>query len=308
MQIIAEIGSNHDGDVGRAKELVHMAAEAGADAAKFQIFRADRLVHPTLAAYPQAKGYAKQIDRFRAMEFTESQWEEVIGACEDAGIAFAATCFDVDLVRQYGPMMPFIKIASGDITYHDLIRAGVETGKPVYLSTGCATWREIEQAVELVPASQRVVMHCVSRYPTPPELADMGRIRSLMKRFYHVGYSDHTTGIQACEIAAAFGVEVIEKHFTDDPLKDWGDHPISADFADMAYLVESVKRIQVMMQPSGESPPRNMLRGAYAARKIEAGQAITRDDVVMLRPMGRDVEQIVGRRADRDYEPLEALR
>ena len=312
--VVAEIGGNHDGSLVRAKRLVDIAAQTGADAAKFQIYRASRLVHSHQPALPQAKaaGFARQIDRFRALEFTDKQWMLLIEHCAKRDIDFLASCFDLETLRQYAPYMHAIKIASGDLTFHDLIREAVEIGKPVWLSTGAATMEEIQAADRLVPLDRGVVMHCVSCYPTLNADANLGMIRLLAEKFHHVGYSDHTMGTIACKAAAAMGAMVIEKHFTDER-KTHGDHPLSATPGEMESLVNHIRVLECMMTATTpahcEQPSRKtMRRGARASVKILKGDLITRDNVVMLRPAGVPIDRLVGTKAKRDFEAGDAIR
>ena len=167
--IIAEVGGNHDGDLDQALSLIQVAKNAGCDAVKFQTYSAENLVHPQAVALPQAQraGYSKQLDRFKDLEFTDEQWDLVIQTCKDLKIDFLTTPFDLESLDRLQNKMKFIKIASGDLTYHKLIRAASETSKRVILSTGMANYEEIKESASLVDINKLTVCHCVSLYPCP---------------------------------------------------------------------------------------------------------------------------------------------
>ncbi len=305
--LIAEVGGNHDGDVKKAQELCRQAKIAGADAVKFQIYKADRLVHPSLPALKQAKGYDYQIDRFKDLELSGKNWRLIIATCEEIKIDFMATCFDIETLSHYEPDMERIKIASGDLTYHGLIKHAASFGKRVILSTGMANFDEIRQAVKVIGNNPYTVMHCVSSYPCPDEFANLDVIRLLQQQYQSVGYSDHTVGLVACFAAVVRQVQVIEKHFTLNNTLDYGDHPLSAMPNEFAELVQFVKRFQVMRgttKPSAieiDNAP-HFRRGVYSAHDINEGQVISFEDVVVLRPATQTtLQNIVGTKAPRDY-------
>jgi N,N'-diacetyllegionaminate synthase len=264
---------------------------------------------------PQAQraGYETQHERFKSLEFSPRQWEEIIQTCNRAKIDFLTTCFDADLMASFAKRQKFIKIASGDLTYFKLLRAASNTGKRVLLSTGMGSYKEIEEAVWHLDKHNVTVMHCVSSYPTPDIHANMNVIRKLQETYQSVGYSDHTEGITACLIAASLGCEVIEKHFTHDNTLDYGDHPVSVTADEMAVLVEQVRRISTMLgsdKPADiELNNRKVLRrGAYAARPITIGKPISEADIIELRPATRrKPHELIGKRARRTYQPLEPI-
>jgi len=312
VDVIAEIGPNHDGVLDRALMLVDMAAEAGADAAKFQMYRAESLVHPDLPAMSHVMGYRTQIDRFRALEFMEDEWLLIIDKCKEAGIEFMASFFDIEMLNKWKSHVRRIKISSGDLTWIELLDAARGTGLPVMLSTGMATFHEIDQAMQWLDR-KTTVMHCVSAYPCSDRDANLGVLDILKQKYANIGYSDHTLGITACLVAASKGVSVIEKHFTDDRSRAGGDHQHSADFDELRSLVREVKRIELMM---GEEKPANseythrktMRRGAYAARDIPEGAMITGDDVIALRPEHRSRPQdVIGRMARKGIKAGEPI-
>ena len=310
--IIAEVGGNHDGDLDQALSLIQVASEAGCDAVKFQTYSADTLVHPEALALPQAKGYTKQYQRFKDLEFSPEQWALIIETCQDLKIDFLTTPFDIETLETFASHMKYIKIASGDLTYHKLLRAAAMTGKPVILSTGMSRMDEIEEAANhFFDPNMLTVCHCVSLYPCPDSEANLSVIDELSQRFSSVGYSDHTVGVEACLVAAGKGCTVIEKHITLDKTRNFGDHPLSLEPEDLNQMVQSIHRITQMLgndKPSKKEDRSKMRRGAYAKHPIKMGQVISENDIVELRPRKtRDPHQVIGKRARRDYKELDAI-
>lgn len=310
--IIAEVGGNHDGDFNQAVILIYEAKKAGADAVKFQIYDAAKLVHPNEPALKQDKGYTKQIDRFRALEFSHTQWMEIIQVCESEEIDFMATCFDLETLELYEPYMKMIKISSGDLTYKALIRKAATYNKPVILSTGMATIQEIVAVSHW--CTEPIFMHCVSSYPCNDSDVNIDVVSCLKYRFINkIGYSDHTIGITACIAAVALGASIIEKHFTLDKTRDWGDHPLSSNTEELAELVQHVQRIDKMK--GSDKPSKcealtapHFRRGAYSATTIRKGELITYDNISVLRPATHLLpHKYVGKIATKDYIKGESL-
>ncbi len=309
LYVIAEVGGNHDGEAEKAHRLIDEAARAGADAVKFQTYTADTLVHPEMESVPIArKFYKTQFERFRSLEFDNEVYAGLIAQCDALGLDFMTTPYDLDILARFAPAMPTIKIASGDATYHDLIRAAVTTKKPVILSTGMCNYAEIAAAAALVPRNQLVLLHCVSTYPLPDEDVNLAAISRLREDYpdVTVGYSDHSLGGEACWGAVALGAVVLEKHFTLDHTIELGDHRLSLEPDEMASMVEKVKRLHVMRgtaeKPVGseEILRQKLRRGIYAARDLEAGHKLADEDLLLIRPLtsvGADqTDQVIGRR------------
>jgi len=307
--IIAEVGGNHNGDPETVYRLVEEAAKAGADAVKFQTYKAETLVHPDQEPLPIVrKHYKTQLERFRSLELPWEVYERIIGRCRELGIDFLTTPFDLEICHRFAPLMPAIKIASGDLTYHQLIRAAAATGKPVILSTGMANVEEIAAAAALVPAEQLALLHCVSVYPLPDEQANLRAITA-MRRLWPaipIGYSDHTLGPEACLAAVALGARIVEKHFTLDRNQRPGDHVLSLEPAQMQEMVGQIRRIDAMLgveekrpAPGETSMSQWMRRGVYAARALPAGHCIVATDLAIVRPAAAlspaAAERLVGR-------------
>lgn len=309
--VVAEIGNNHEGDFGRAEALIARAAEAGVQAVKFQTIVPERLVSATQSA---------RIEQLRRYAFTYDQFARLAEIARAAGVMFLSTPFDVESVRHLDPLVPAFKIASGDNDFVALLETVAATGKPVILSTGMAGVDDVRRACGTIEAVWRergvapglVPLHCVSSYPTPPEVANLLAIRTLARETgYTVGYSDHTLGIDAAVLSVALGARVIEKHFTlSKTQSEFRDHQLSADPAEMAELVRRVKSAQAMLgsgeksqQPVEEAVAKAARRSIVARSDLPKGHVVTRDDLDWLRPggglaPGRE-DLLVGRRLQR---------
>lgn len=234
--LIAEIGVNHDGSVERALELTRAAKTAGADAVKFQLFRADLLMSRAakLAAYQKAAGESDPIEMLRRLELSVEQMSPVVRLAHEIGIHAIVTCFSVELVDE-AERLPWdaYKTASPDIIHKPLLDRLTATGRPLIVSTGASTLDEVRRAVEwLSPAHGRLaVLQCVSSYPTPKEREELGGIHSLREAFpgTPIGYSDHTAETITGANAVGCGALVLEKHFTYDTTAAGPDHSASLD-------------------------------------------------------------------------------
>jgi N,N'-diacetyllegionaminate synthase len=287
--LIAEAGINHGGDMAAALELVRAAKAAGADAIKFQSFRADTLAHPHFAA--------DQLEFFRRLELSREAHFELMGACLDEGIDFLSTPFDfemVDLLCELG--VPALKIASGDATHLPLISYAARQGRPLYISTGMCTLAEAADAYycALEEGAPRVVLlHCTSSYPAPYEDANLAALQTLAgELFCEVGYSDHTVGLQCCLGAAALGAVVIEKHFCLDKNASGPDIAGSCDPAELARLAQHLKVLDLARGDGVKRPmPSELANRAVArrsvvyARDLPGGHVVSADDVLYLRPV-----------------------
>jgi sialic acid synthase SpsE len=292
--IVAEIGNNHEGSFALAQELISLAAEAGADAVKFQTFRAEHYVTPADRS---------RFERLRSFELTIEQFERLSEMAAAAGVLFISTPFDLESARGLGRFADAIKIASGDNTFYPLLETAAATGKPLIVSTGLADLRQIDLAratIERAWSDRGVrqdlaLLHCVSSYPVPVEQANLGAIGSLRAVFdCTVGYSDHTLGIDAATIAVAAGARIVEKHFTiAKDHSEFRDHQLSADPSDLKELVRRTRSIERMMGSGDPSPrpcerdmPLLVRRSIAAARDLPAGSVLSREVITWVRPGG----------------------
>ena len=322
--IIAEAGVNHNGDLALARQLVRVAADAGADLVKFQTFVADRITSadaPKAEYQKAATGTAEsQQEMIRRLELSRADHEALIDECRDAGIGFFSTGFDpesIDLLVELG--IDRIKVPSGEITNLPLLRHIAAKGLPVILSTGMADLAEIEAAIAVleqggIARSDLTVLHCNTQYPTPMEdvnLTAMARIGEAFGIGY--GYSDHTLGIEVPIAAVALGATVIEKHFTLDRTMPGPDHQASLEPGELAAMVAAIRNIERAMAGDGIKRPSPSecgnraiaRRSLVAARPISAGEQFGPDNLAAKRP-GTGLspmlwDDVIGRPAPRDF-------
>ena len=290
--VIAEIGINHEGDLDAALKLMRLAREAGADAAKFQTFTPERYAS---ASDPE------RLEKVRGFDLGKDGFRQLAEEAAKDGFPIFSTAVSEDVVPFLAELFPAIKIASGDIDFEPVIRAAAGTGLPVILSTGVSTAEEVDAAIGWFrdAAATRdirdrlILMHCVSAYPTPIEEANTLSIPYLAERTgLRVGYSNHIVGPEACLAAVALGACVIEVHFTDCKTgREFRDHALSCDPDDLAGLVEMAPRIRASLgQPGKERQPSELpnlsavRKGVVAARDLEAGRVLARDDLMFARP------------------------
>lgn len=291
--IIAEIGNNHEGDFHRAVEMIHAAAEAGADAVKFQTIVPEKLVSAL---------QTERIRQLKRFQLSRREFERLAEVARGKGVLFLSTPFDIESARFLEPLVPAYKIASGDNTFYPLIRAVAAMGKPIILSTGAAAMEEIRRTRDFIRNVWRergieqhvALLHCVVSYPTPSEEANLLAIGQLKQLGEVVGYSDHTLGIEAAVLSVALGARIIEKHFTlDKNHSDFRDHALSADPADLKSLVARVgeaikifgngeKRVMDAEKGTLEAVRRSMA----ASRDLGKGAVVAEEDIVWVRPGG----------------------
>lgn len=285
--IIAEIGMNHNGDIELGKEMIREAAEAGADAVKFQSFKTEQFLSERVSAQ----------DEYAQYELAPEDHETLQVEAHTQSLTFLSTPFDtesVDLLDDLG--VPCFKVASSDLTNYPFLKYIAEKGKPMILSTGYSTLSEVAKAVETVRATGNenlVLLHCVSTYPTPPEEMNLGAIRTLDEAFeYPVGLSDHTKGSPVAPITAtAIGASVIEKHFTTDNSLPGFDHEISENPETFRRMVDRIQTTHEALGTGRKEPRESELESKTAARRslfwrssYESGTAVTDEMVLAMRP------------------------
>ncbi len=328
--IIAEAGVNHNGSQKLARELIQVAAEAGADLIKFQTFAADRLVAGSAkkADYQLVTTEAQesQHEMIRKLELSREVHEELIEYCQQCGIGFFSTGFDIQSVSLLAELrLDRFKIPSGEITNLPYLQHLGSYGKPIILSTGMAKLGEIEAALEVLEASgtareKVTVLHCNTEYPTPMEdvnLRAMSAIRDALG--VEVGYSDHTLGIEVPVAAVAMGARVIEKHFTLDRNLPGPDHSASLEPAELKAMVQAIRNIELALSGDGlKRPSPSETKNIPIARKslvancaIRAGEIFTSQNLTTKRP-GSGIspmrwDEFIGRIATRDYQEDELI-
>jgi N-acetylneuraminate synthase len=315
--IIAEAGVNHNGDLRLAKTLVDIAAGAGADAVKFQTFKADKLVSPAApkAAYQKAATGEtdSQLDMVKKLELPFAAFRELADHCRQRGILFLSTPFEqesADFLDELG--MPAIKVPSGEITNLPFLAYLAGKGKPLIVSTGMATLAEVETAVQTIRRAgneQVALLHCVSNYPADPGDCNLRAMQTMATAFaVPVGYSDHTLGIEVSLAAVALGASIIEKHFTSDRSLPGPDHRASADPAELRALVAGIRKVEASLGHGRKEPAASEDNTALVARKsliaacdIPAGTVVTEAHIAVMRPgtglPPSMMPRLVGRRA-----------
>jgi N,N'-diacetyllegionaminate synthase len=298
VMVIAELGVNHDGDVGRALELVHAASAAGADVVKLQIFQADRLVHPSSAmAEYQKRSILDEspIDMLRRYELDVAEIGRIVEEIRGLNMQPLATPFseeDVDVIESLE--LPAIKIASPDIVNWPLLERTSQYGRPLLISTGAANLNEISSSVAWLRGwnAKFALLHCISSYPTPAENTNLCWIGELAAKFnVPVGFSDHTTEVVTGALAVAAGAAFVEKHLTYDRAAPGPDHAASLDPAEFRNYVAMVRAASAMYGSPGkrvldiERDVRNVSRQSIVAtRDLPARHIIAEQDLKVQRP------------------------
>jgi len=326
--IIAEAGVNHNGDLALARRLVEVAATAGADALKFQTFRADALVRidaPKAGYQVETTGDGEsQYEMLRKLELGEEAHMELACLCREAGIEFLSTPFDetaVDLLARIGVVR--YKIASGEITNLLLLRHIAAKGRPVILSTGMSRLEEIGAALAALRAAGAVdvtLLHCVSDYPTRAEDVNLRVMDALRERFgVPVGFSDHTRGITVAIAAAARGAVAIEKHFTLDRSLPGPDHRASLEPEELKKMIASIREVEralgdgVKRLTMTEIDTQKVARKSLVAREgLPAGTVLLLDHLAAKRPASglspMELDALLGRRLKRPIRRDEDVR
>ena len=327
--IVAEAGVNHNENPELALDLIRAAAEAGADAIKFQNYSADRLAIKNSPVYWDVPGAAKvstQYELFSKLDgLPLDTYPDMMNLAHELGIEMFSAPFseiDADFLAELG--VPAFKIASPDITHFPLLRHVARLGKPIVLSTGISTLGEIEEAVEVIRAEgnhQIVLLHCTSTYPTPYEDSNLRMIPTMQTAFpeHPVGLSDHTYGLPAPIAATALGCQMIEKHFTlDKSLPDSPDHIFSVDPTELKALVDGTQSAWKALGHAAKRPVASegpasqfMRRSVVSTVDIPAGTRLTPEMLACKRPgtgiSPKHFDQVVGRRTKADVPADEVL-
>ena len=314
--VIAEIGINHGGSVDLAHKMIDGAADAGADAVKFQTTDADASYVPGTPSYPV----------FADAALTFEEYEQLMAHCEERGVFFFTTPGDWPSLEMCARLsIPAIKISSGLMTNLPLVLASARMNVPLIISTGGTYLSEVTQLVEHLEsagATEFALLHCVSVYPAADDILNLGAIRSLQDLFsYPIGYSDHSMGSVACVSAVALGACVLEKHFSLSRDLPGGDNFLSAEPDEFAALVADVRAAEQMLIGDGKTPNeqelnfrKRMRRRLVATADIATGDLLTAAVVGLMRPLEpkglapEHYEAVLGMKAARDirrHEPID---
>lgn len=317
---IADIAANHDGSLERALHLIHLAAEAGADAAKFQNFRGPEIVsdygfsHMNAQVSHQAK-WKKSVTQVYDEASVPFEWTPILKEeCDKVGITYFSSPYDFDAIDMLDPFVPAYKIGSGDITWIEACLRMARKGKPVLLATGASTIGDVQRAVDAILAvnPQLVLMQCNTNYTAADGNFDNIHLNvlktyRLMWPDLILGLSDHTHGHATVLGAVALGARVVEKHFTDDNHREGPDHAFAMNPESWAEMVTATRQLERAMGSANKIIAENehdtvvvQRRCLRAAQDIKAGQTLTREMIDVLRPatpgaiMPYDIEQVIG--------------
>lgn len=313
--IIAEIGVNHEGDMNLAKRLVSEAKEGGADAVKFQSYKAETLASKDSPSYwdTNKEPTKSQYELFKKHDsFWIDEMRELKAYCDEQDIEFLSTPFDIESANFLNELMDVYKISSSDITNKPFIEFLCQFNKPIILSTGASDLYEIQEAVSWIEKYNNplALLHCVLNYPTPDENANLGMILDLKEKFPNkiIGYSDHTLpkDMKVCEMATILGSVIIEKHFTHDKTLPGNDHYHAMDKTDLRQLRDNLKRtssilggFKVEALEEEKLSRKNARRSLVASRDIEKGEVIQVKDLTYKRPAHgvspKYIEDIIGK-------------
>ncbi len=306
--LIAEIGGNHEGDFAYAMKLTDLALESDADVVKFQVYTGDSLVS-------RVEGSDRN-RHFKKFELLPEQYIELAQKVERNGKIFMASVWAIDMIEFLDEYMPIYKIGSGDLTAYPLLREFAKRGKPIIMSTGLASAEEVCMAVDTIREANPVyegseylaLLQCTSMYPIPATDANLSVMQTLKQcTGATIGYSDHTEGVRALEIAYAMGAEVLEFHFTDNREgKVFRDHKVSLtanEVRDLQHKLLEIRKLRgsnvKKALPVEADHVISFRRAVYPARDLPAGKIITDADLVVLRPNhgidARDYEEVLGK-------------
>ena len=321
--VIAEIGVNHEGSLATAKLLIESAKRGGADAAKFQTYKAGLIASKFSPSYwdTTKEPTTSQYELFTKYDaFGEAEYKELSMHCKKHDIELVSTPFDLGAVDMLEPLVLYFNIASADITNPPLLKKVAATGKPVILSTGASNIAEIDAALAILRragAKEICLMHCILNYPTRNENAHLGMLVDLRTRYPELllGYSDHTLpNEQMTSLIAAhlLGAVVLEKHFTLDKTLPGNDHYHAMDEKDLARFQVSIKQVHELLGPSRAKAPiateeisrLNARRSIVLTRDLKTGHTIAEQDLVAKRP-GTGIspmkwDEVVGKKLARD--------
>jgi sialic acid synthase SpsE len=325
---IADISANHDGDLERAKKLIRLAAKSGADAAKFQHFQASDIVSDKgfkalKNVSTHQSGWKKPVyDMYRDASLPWEWTAQLKHECDRAGIDFFSTPYDLKAVDMLDPYVRLFKIGSGDITWTEIIKKIGQKRKPVVLSTGGSTIKEVQRAMDILQSYNIpiVLMQCNTNYTASP--SNFKFINLNVLKTYNIlfpdsilGISDHTPGHTVVLGAVALGARVVEKHFTDDSAREGPDHPFSMTPDSWKEMVDDVRNLEAALGQSEKKIEDNeketvivQRRALCAHHDLSMGTKLSRKDILLLRPapekaiMPYEVKKIIGRRLNQDVQ------
>ena len=298
--IIAEAGVNHNGSLDLAYQLIDVAKDAGADAVKFQTFKAENVVSELAdkAEYQKkTTGSDKsQLEMIKELEISFNDFIKLKKYCDKKGIMFLSTPFDHQSIDFLHDLVDIYKIPSGEIINYPYLKHIAAKNKPIIMSTGMANLREVEEAINTIRTvnskAKISLLHCTTNYPTPYEEVNLKAMLTLAAVFkLPVGYSDHTLGIEISVAAVAMGAKIIEKHFTLDKKLPGPDHKASLELGELKEMVKAIRNIEIALGDGIKKPNKSEIeimkvvrKSLMATRDIRAGEIIKESDIAIKRP------------------------
>ena len=320
--LIAEIGGNHEGDFEYAKRLTQLASSSGVDAVKFQIYTGDTIV--SRVEDPNRNKH------FKKFELSRDQYIELANICQENGVFFTASVWNEEALNWIDEFIPIYKIGSGDLTAYPLLKRIAKLSKPIIISTGLASFEEVQDSVNFLRkenifyegAKNLAVLQCTSMYPIRDEDANLNVISHYKNKLdVTVGYSDHTEGTKAVEVAYVLGAEVIEMHFTDEREgKEFRDHKVSFTKEEIKIFIKKIEQIQSLRGEQLKKPlpieiDNNHLtsfrRAVYPSKDIKKGAILSESNLTILRPNkgidARDYSKLIGKKIKKDVKEGQSL-
>jgi len=320
--IIAEAGVNHNGDIKNAFKLIDVAVDAGVDAIKFQTFNAEKLVSRNAEKADYQKELTgdeeKQLQMLKKLELSFSDFTSLNKYCTKKNIIFLSTAFDEESITFLDKTVEqkVFKIPSGEVTNLPYLIRIAKCGKPVIMSTGMCDTGEIDLAVKILrenSVDDITLLHCTTEYPTPYSDVNLLAMNTLEDEFKcHIGYSDHTVGIEVAIAAVALGAGVIEKHFTLDRNMPGPDHSASIEPDELKQMVKSIRNIEIALGDGVKRPTEKEIKNRKTGRKsivakekIEKGEVITAEKITTKRPgtgiSPMEWDEVIGKTAKREF-------
>jgi len=320
--LIAEIGGNHEGNFETAKAMTQLAIEAAPNCIKFQLYSGSKLVNGKLSP--------NRNKHFEKFELTKTQHLELVSMCANANIDYCASIWDLEKYEWIDKHIKFYKIGSGDLTCYALLKIMALSGKPIILSTGLSTIKEVRESLNYIRSINSIynspntvcLMQCTSMYPIPDSEANLNTLISYQKeKNVLIGYSDHTIGSKGLETACAMGAQILEFHFTDSRInKNFRDHKVSLTKSEVIQLKTNIKKITELKGSGIKRPTKSEIesnhvktfrRAIYFNKNVIKGTIITDDLLVFLRPetglSAKYAYKIVGKKITRDVDALEPI-
>ncbi len=325
--IIAEIGSNFNGNLKKAKKMIKLAKESGADCAKFQSFITNNLLSKTGFEKKQAfqSKWNKPVwEIYRNAEFPR-EWHQILSDySKKIGIDFNSTPYDYDAVNLLVKLkVNVFKIGSGDITYLEFLKYIAKKKIPIFLPTGASTIKEINDAIKIIKSTGNnkiILLQSVTQYPSPLEESNINAMVSLKKKFnLDVGYSDHSPGIAVPVASVALGAKVIEKHFTDNKKNKGPDHPHSLEPKEFANMVNIIRDIEKALGDGKKKVEKSekqtriiQRRSIFTIKEIKKGEKFTTENIQCLRPASGlsavEYSKILGKKSKKELKSFYSLK